>query len=97
MDYREKLMQATDLLQRCSEGFGAFVHGRKLARKERDALRRDIAAFLDGAAPQSQNQMRGLLLLARSEIYHEPECVPGEPCRCDKGELMRRIDAALNA
>ena len=48
-DYRQKLMTATDLLQQCADGFGAFVNGRKMARKERDALRRDIASFLDGA------------------------------------------------
>ena len=50
-DYREKLMTATDLLQQCSEGFGAFINGRKMARKDRDALRAAIATFLDGSAP----------------------------------------------
>ena len=48
-EYKHRLMIATDLLQQCSEGFGAFVNGRKLARKERDALRVSIAGFLDGA------------------------------------------------
>jgi len=53
-DYREKLMTATDLLQQCSEGFGAFINGRKMARKDRDALRAAIATFLDGAAPPAK-------------------------------------------
>ena len=51
-DDRHRLMVATDLLQQCAEGFGAFIHGRKMARKERDTLRRQIADFLDGAAPR---------------------------------------------
>ena len=49
-EYRQKLMTATDLLQQCADGFGAFVNGRKMARKDRDKLRADIAAFLDGAS-----------------------------------------------
>ena len=97
MDYREKLMTATDLLQRCADGFGAFVHGRKMARKERDELRRDIADFLDGSRPAGDATMRGLLLLARAEIYHNHECVPGQQCKCENGELMRRIDEAQKA
>lgn len=55
-DYRRRLMVATDLLQQCAEGFGAFVNGRKMARKERDALRRKMADFLDGAAPKLQSE-----------------------------------------
>lgn len=97
MNYREKLMAATDLLQRCSDGFGAFINGRKMARKERDALRRDIAIFLDGSRAEGNSTMRDLLALARTEIYHNPECVPGQACKCENGELMRRIDAALDA
>lgn len=97
MDYRQKLMLATELLQRCAEGFGAFVHGRKMSRKERDALRRDIADFLDGSRAAGSSTTRDLLMLARAEIYHNPECVPGEQCHCENGELMRRIDAVLKA
>ena len=48
-DYRQKLMTATDLLQQCADGFGAFVNGRKMARNDRDKLRAEIAGFLDGA------------------------------------------------
>ena len=48
-DYRQRLLVSTDLLQQCSDGFGAFMNGRKLARKDRDALRLAIANFLDGA------------------------------------------------
>ena len=55
-DYRHRLMIATDLLQQCSEGFGAFVNGRKMARKDRDALRVAIASFLDGAAPPKRRE-----------------------------------------
>lgn len=55
-DYRHRLMIATDLLQQCSEGFGAFVNGRKMARKDRDALRVAIASFLDGAAPPKRHE-----------------------------------------
>jgi hypothetical protein len=52
-DHQQKLMIATDLLQQCADGFGAFVNGRKMARKDRDALRTAIATFLDGVAPKS--------------------------------------------
>lgn len=55
MDDKQRLLTATDLLRRCAEGFGAFVHGRKLARKERDSLRRDIADFLDGVRTRRQH------------------------------------------
>lgn len=50
-----------------------------------------------GHLGEADHSMRDLLLLARSEIYHEPECMPGEPCNCGKGELMRRMDAVLKA
>ena len=55
-DYRQRLMTATDLLQQCSEGFGAFINGRKMARKDREKLRMAVADFLDGrqAAQQSK-------------------------------------------
>jgi hypothetical protein len=41
--------QAIALLRRCEEGFSAFIHGRKLARRERDALRADLQSFLQRA------------------------------------------------
>ena len=41
-----RLQVATELLSRCEAGFSAFVNGRKMARKDRDALRSEIAQFL---------------------------------------------------
>lgn len=43
-----RLARATELLQKCEAGFGAFVMGRRLARKDRDRLRGDIQAWLIG-------------------------------------------------
>lgn len=97
MSHTQKLLYATELLQRCSDGFGAFINGRKMARKDRDALRRDISDFLDGARSSGINTTRDLLVLARAEIYHNAECEPGKPCVCENGELMRQIDAVLKA
>ena len=54
-DYRQRLMIATDLLQQCSDGFGAFINGRKMARKDREALRMAIANFLDGRPAEQQS------------------------------------------
>jgi len=54
-DYRQRLMTATDLLQQCSEGFGAFINGRKMARKDREKLRMAIADFLDGRPAEHQH------------------------------------------
>lgn len=44
----DDLAKAADLLQRCLHGFSAYINGRKMARKDRDALRNDIDDFLDG-------------------------------------------------
>ena len=41
-----RLQAATALLERCEAGFGAFINGRKMARKDRDTLRAEIAQFL---------------------------------------------------
>ena len=54
-DYRQRLMTATDLLQQCSEGFGAFINGRKMARKDREKLRMAVADFLDGRPAEQQH------------------------------------------
>ena len=55
-DYRQRLMTATDLLQQCSEGFGAFINGRKMARKDREKLRMAVADFLDGRPADQQSK-----------------------------------------
>lgn len=55
-DYRQRLMVATDLLQQCSEGFGAFINGRKMARKDREKLRMAVADFLDGRPAEQQSK-----------------------------------------
>lgn len=43
----EAQAEALDLLARCLDGFSGFIHGRKLARRDRDALRADLADFLE--------------------------------------------------
>lgn len=48
----------------------------------------------DDRAPDPGN-IFDLLALARSELVHRDECVPGRQCVCEIGELMRRIDAEL--
>ena len=55
-DYKHRLMVATDLLQQCHEGFGAFINGRKMARKDREALRMAIARFMDGRMPEEASK-----------------------------------------
>lgn len=44
----DRIAQAEDLLRRCLDGFGAYIHGRKLKRQQRDRLREDIDQFLGG-------------------------------------------------
>lgn len=44
----ERHEEAEALLRRCLDGFGAYIHGRKLARGQRDRLRQDISEFLEG-------------------------------------------------
>lgn len=44
---------------------------------------------------QQVEDIRSLLLLARAEVYHAPECVPQQPCTCENGVLIRRIDDVL--
>jgi len=43
-----KFETAKRLLQECFDGFGAYIHGRKMKRKDRDKLRANIADFLLG-------------------------------------------------
>ena len=43
---KERLAQAEQLLARCEAGFGAYVMGRRLARRERDKLRGDIQDYI---------------------------------------------------
>ena len=42
----QRLQAATALLKECDAGFSAYINGRKMARKERDALRAEITIFL---------------------------------------------------
>ncbi len=44
----DRTKQAEDLLRRCLDGFGAYIHGRKLAKPQRDRLRQDLQDFLEG-------------------------------------------------
>ena len=53
----EREQAARGLLTRCLSGFGAFINGRKMARTERDRLRRDIADFLDGAPARADSNV----------------------------------------
>ena len=45
---QERLERAEMLLRRCLDGFGAYIHGRKLKRQQRDRLRADLEQFLGG-------------------------------------------------
>lgn len=53
---RIRLAKAEELLRRCNKGFGGFIMGRKLARKEREKLRADINDFLPYIAQGQQNE-----------------------------------------
>ena len=46
----DRVAKARELLLRCDAGFGAYIMGRRMARKERDKLRDDIQRWLDGRA-----------------------------------------------
>jgi hypothetical protein len=72
MDQEQKLKAATDLLRRCSEGFGAFINGRKMVRYERDKLRRDIADFLDGVRVSREHD-------ASADCWCGPEVAHKDP------------------
>lgn len=48
-----------------------------------------------GGAVAGQDMLRSLLAMARTEIHHNEECVPGQSCHCENGALMRRIDEVL--
>ena len=43
----EAQSEALELLARCLDGFSGFIHGRKLSRPARDALRADLTEFLE--------------------------------------------------
>ncbi len=43
-----KLAKAIELLKQCESGFSAFIMGRRMKRKERDALLIKIREFLEG-------------------------------------------------
>ncbi len=43
----DRLETAESLLQQCGAGFCAYINGRKMARKDRDALRAKISDHLD--------------------------------------------------
>lgn len=56
----ERCDEAETLLQRCLDGFGAYIHGRKLAKPQRDRLRQDLQDFLEGRrvrTPQSERDV----------------------------------------
>lgn len=55
----ERLRQAEDLLRRCLDGFSAYIHGRKLARNQRDRLRQDMQAFLSANRKPANDKLRG--------------------------------------
>lgn len=42
----DRAAKAEALLLRCLDGFGAYIHGRRLKRQQRDQLRSDIETFL---------------------------------------------------
>ena len=46
MNDTEKLAAARALLERVAAGFSAYIHGRKLAQRERDRLLADIRTWL---------------------------------------------------
>lgn len=45
---QERLRVLESLLRRCEQGFGAFIMGRRMGRKERDKLLVDIRKELHG-------------------------------------------------
>jgi hypothetical protein len=48
MSQIESIEQANQLIRRCLDGFGAYIHGRKLSRRQRDKLREDLQQYLEG-------------------------------------------------
>jgi hypothetical protein len=80
--------KALSLLTRCNEGFSAFVNGRKLARKDRDKLRADIADFLARARRLAEQQPVAFGLFAKVEdgSWHlqHPERFTEEDAKADR-------------
>ena len=63
----ERLERAEMLLRRCLDGFGAYIHGRKLKRQQRDRLREDIEHFLEGRRVQAPQPQRDVPAADRSD------------------------------
>lgn len=63
----ERSDQAEALLQRCLDGFGAYIHGRKLAKPQRDRLRQDLQDFLEGRRVRTPQPERDVSAADRSD------------------------------
>ncbi len=63
----DRSKQAEDLLRRCLDGFGAYIHGRKLKRQQRDRLREDIEHFLGGRRVRTLQPERDVSVADRSD------------------------------
>ena len=63
----DRAKQAEDLLRRCLDGFGAYIHGRKLKRQQRDRLREDLEQFLEGRRVRTPQPERDVSAADRSD------------------------------
>jgi hypothetical protein len=63
----DRSKQAEDLLRRCLDGFGAYIHGRKLSRQQRDRLRADLEQFLKGCRVRTLQPERDVSAADRSD------------------------------
>jgi hypothetical protein len=63
----ERITQAEALLRRCLDGFGAYIHGRKLKRQQRDRLREDLEQFLEGRSVRTLQPERDVSSAHRSD------------------------------
>jgi hypothetical protein len=63
----ERLAKAEELLRRCMDGFGAYIHGRKLKRQQRDRLRADVQDFLEGRRVRTLQPERDVPAAHRSD------------------------------
>ena len=59
--------QAAALLQRCLDGFSAYIHGRKLAKPQRDRLRQDLQDFLESRRVRTPQPERDVPAADRSD------------------------------
>ena len=66
-DEHERLERAEMLLRRCLDGFGAYIHGRKLKRQQRDRLREDLEHFLGGRRVRTLQPERDVSVADRSD------------------------------